>query len=118
SEYLQYVILRMTYPEVDPPADMSWLDHLGKLRVHHASGSIRGLTYRLGHRVLNSADYGVPQKRKRLFIVGYRSDLELNWDFPAPTHSQAALLWDKWVSGDYWRRHSLSVQSEPKRRNQ
>src|SRR5207249_2668772 len=36
------------------------------------------------HRVLLAADYGVPQRRQRLFILGSR---DLVPTFPAPTHS-------------------------------
>lgn len=39
--------------------------------------------FRLSWAVLNSADYGIPQKRKRLFILGSK-DVQLR--FPAPTH--------------------------------
>jgi DNA (cytosine-5)-methyltransferase 1 len=39
--------------------------------------------YRLNWAILNSADYGVPQKRKRLFVLGSRAEQLL---FPAPTH--------------------------------
>ena len=34
------------------------------------------------HRILNSANYGVPQKRERVIIVGFRSDLNIKFDFP------------------------------------
>ncbi|HRL52667.1 MAG TPA: DNA (cytosine-5-)-methyltransferase [Acidovorax temperans] len=36
--------------------------------------------------VLNAADYGVPQQRKRIFIVGVREDLGVDYTFPHPTH--------------------------------
>lgn len=39
--------------------------------------------YRLNWAVLNAADYGVPQKRKRLIIVGAKG---MQLRFPAPTH--------------------------------
>lgn len=39
--------------------------------------------YRLNWAVLNSADYGVPQKRKRLFVLGARN---MQLRFPAATH--------------------------------
>ena len=34
--------------------------------------------------VLNSKDYGIPQNRERLFVVGFRSDLDLQQDFEFP----------------------------------
>lgn len=42
------------------------------------------LGYRVQYRILNAADYGVPQMRERLFIVGTRS--EIDFSFPEPTH--------------------------------
>ena len=39
--------------------------------------------YELFHRVLDSADYGVPQHRERLIMVGLR---EGEFKFPKPTH--------------------------------
>jgi DNA (cytosine-5)-methyltransferase 1 len=59
-------------------------------------------------RVLNAANYGVPQRRERVFIVGFRSDTEVEWHFPAPTHSQDALLWDQWRDGIYWDLHQVA----------
>ncbi|MFG3613314.1 DNA cytosine methyltransferase [Rummeliibacillus stabekisii] len=44
--------------------------------------------YNLSAELLNSADYGVPQKRQRVFIVGVRKDLKKNYLFPKPTHSE------------------------------
>ncbi|UYB98460.1 hypothetical protein [Thermus phage P23-45] len=46
-----------------------------------------GPGYRLYAKVLNAADYGVPQKRERVFIVGVRSDLPGDFAFPLPTHA-------------------------------
>lgn len=42
------------------------------------------LGYKVDHRILNSADFGVPQKRRRLFFLGTRTDAPLIW--PEPTH--------------------------------
>ena len=41
--------------------------------------------YKLFWRILNAADYGVPQARERLFLVGIREDLDIDFKFPAPT---------------------------------
>lgn len=38
--------------------------------------------YDVQYSVLNSADYGVPQKRERVIIVGFRKDLHVNFVFP------------------------------------
>lgn len=37
-------------------------------------------------KVLNAADFGVPQNRERLFVIGVRSDLNLLMTYPKPTH--------------------------------
>ena len=42
-------------------------------------------SYSVVYKVLNSADYGVPQKRERVFIVGFRDpDILKNFKFPEP----------------------------------
>jgi len=46
--------------------------------------SIGDLGYSLNYGILNAADYGVPQNRQRLFLVGARDGTEL--DLPQPTH--------------------------------
>ena len=38
--------------------------------------------YDVEYMVLNSANYGVPQKRERVIIVGFRNDLNINFTFP------------------------------------
>ena len=38
--------------------------------------------YRVTHSLLNAANYGVPQKRERVIIVGFRNDLDINFEFP------------------------------------
>jgi len=37
-------------------------------------------------QVINFADYGVPQRRERVLIVGIREDLDGTFIFPEPTH--------------------------------
>lgn len=46
-----------------------------------------GPGYRVYLSVLNAADFGVPQRRERVFIVGVRSDLPGEYRFPSPTHA-------------------------------
>lgn len=44
--------------------------------------------YSVHYKVLNAADFGVPQKRERVIIIGRRLDIEEEISFPEPTHSQ------------------------------
>ncbi len=113
ANYLEYTKLQFTYPELTTKADESWMDHYARLERHHTHGKPSGLHYNLVQRVLNAADYGVPQKRERVFIVGFRANLEIEWNFPQPTHSREALLWDQYRSGDYWDAHGVAKRHRP-----
>ncbi|EMH9171953.1 DNA cytosine methyltransferase [Klebsiella pneumoniae] len=42
--------------------------------------------YRVKSQILNASHYGVAQNRKRIFIVGIRSDFDIDYEFPLPTH--------------------------------
>ena len=44
------------------------------------------LGYRLYPKVLNAKNYGVPQSRERVFIVGIRSNVDYEWNYPNPTN--------------------------------
>lgn len=44
--------------------------------------------YDIKYDIINSAEYGVPQRRERVFIVGIRKDLNKSFSFPEPTHSE------------------------------
>lgn len=50
--------------------------------------------------LVNMADYGVPQTRQRVIIIGQRVDLgtEMLFQFPVPTHSKTGTRLKKWVS--------------------
>lgn len=112
ATYFEYVILQLTYPNIVRKKTESWADHLSRLeRIHTADK--RKPTYNVVFRLLNAADYGVPQKRERVFIIGFRADLGVEWAFPESTHSEDALLAAKWVTGDYWERHSIARRARP-----
>jgi DNA (cytosine-5)-methyltransferase 1 len=42
--------------------------------------------YKVKASVLSASDYGVAQDRKRIFIVGIRDDIDIEFQFPDPTH--------------------------------
>jgi DNA (cytosine-5)-methyltransferase 1 len=109
ATYLAYIVHQLTYPDLLRRADEEWLSHLARLEAHHTAGRESGLKYNVVYRVLNAADYGVPQRRERVVFVGFREDLGIEWSFPIATHSLDALLWDQFRSGDYEDRHNAKV---------
>ena len=110
--YFEYIRLQLEHPEITALRGEDWADHLGRLERHHTSGSRSGLNYRVVTQLLNAADYGVPQRRERVFFVGFREDLEISWNFPAPTHSKLSLI-ASMQRGDYWDRHSVVKRNRP-----
>lgn len=42
------------------------------------------LGYSFYHKVLRASDFGVPQNRPRLFMVGFKNDLKNSFKFPSP----------------------------------
>jgi DNA (cytosine-5)-methyltransferase 1 len=113
TKYFEYVTLQLKYPELVSKPDEAWTDHLSRLERHETRGRDRGLHYNLIFRPLNAANYGVPQKRARVIIVGFRADLGVEWSFPESTHSYDALLIDQWVTGSYWERHRIAKKNRP-----
>jgi DNA (cytosine-5)-methyltransferase 1 len=78
--------------------------------------SLRATGYEVSWKLINAADYGTPQLRWRVLIVGFRSDLGVNWSFPEPTHSRRALVGAQ-HDGSYWKEHGLEPKTTvgPKR---
>lgn len=108
ANYFSYIQLQLEHPQIPPREDEPWTDHYARLQVEHTSATTEDLTYNVVPTLVNAADYGVPQQRHRVFLVGFRSDVEAEWSFPKASHSQDALLHDQWVTGAYWDRHKVS----------
>lgn len=56
--------------------------------LENIKNMFRECGYNLSFQMLNVSDYGVPQDRKRVFFVGYRIDLGIEFEFPLPTTLQ------------------------------
>lgn len=111
--YFTYIFLQLSYPEIVLRKGEGWLDHRTRLEQHHTSKGNLALSYQvLPPKVLNAANFGVPQKRERVFFVGFRSDTGIKWSFPRETHSREALIWDQ-MHGDYWDRHRIAKRDRP-----
>jgi len=106
KHYFDYIILRLSFPTFKIGANESWPKHLERLQSLNGN-TYKQVKYNVSFKLLNAADYGVPQKRERVVIVGTRADLNVQWSFPAATHSFEKLLWDKFVTFQYWHRHGV-----------
>lgn len=115
ANYYQYILLQLEFPVVMRKPRETWENHLRRLQEEKTSGILHrnSLTYNVVPTLANAADYGVPQKRERVFIVGFRADLGVEWSFPEPTHSLEALLYSQWVSGFYWDRYKIPSATRP-----
>jgi DNA (cytosine-5)-methyltransferase 1 len=108
ERYFSYILLQLSHPEIERYPQETWDSHLAHLERHHtAKRRATGLEYHVVSRVINAADYGVPQRRERVVFVGFRSDVDASWNFPDPSHGHDALVWSK-MSGEYWDRHTVS----------
>jgi DNA (cytosine-5)-methyltransferase 1 len=114
SKYFGYIILQLTYPTIQRGENQGWLEHLNILERHHTSAPNAELRYNVVFRLVNAADYGIPQKRERVFIIGFRSDIDGNWSFPESTHSEDSLNHSKFVTSEYWDRHSIKPKKNAK----
>lgn len=57
------------------------------------------MNYNVVYKVLNAADYGVPQTRERVIIIGVRKDVDFTYEYPEPTHFKQPNSGEaKWVS--------------------
>jgi len=78
--------------ELEPPVFIHEnVKGLLSLRHRHVYGEqVKRLKdrYAIVHGILNSADYGVPQKRERLFTIGIHRSLRKVPSLPIPTHSE------------------------------
>jgi DNA (cytosine-5)-methyltransferase 1 len=113
TRFFNYVLLQLEFPDCLRNSREDWPNHHARLQRLKTGGQYEGLRYNIVVDLLNAANYGVPQRRERVFIVGFREDLQEKWSFPKPTHSRDALWHDMWVSGAYWDRHGISKRLRP-----
>jgi DNA (cytosine-5)-methyltransferase 1 len=104
---------RIAFSDADASRLEAVNEELAQLRLKTAAlresvperivSGLQEIGYRVEYRVLNAADYGVPQRRERVIFIGTRLDVPI--EFPAPTHrerSDATSLFDEallpWVT--------------------
>lgn len=111
--YYDYILRELSAPFEERVKGEDWRDHDKRLiKALSEDGVDLAKRYDVKFALVNAADYGVPQVRWRVFVVGFRKDLGLGeWKFPDQTHSEAALLHDQ-ASGAYWKRHGIKPRPE------
>lgn len=82
--------------EKRPPAFM--LENVRNLTAHDGGNTFRtikehleALGYHVHAKVLNALDYGVPQNRHRIFIVGFLDDVKFEFPAPVPVERRQTL---------------------------
>jgi len=70
---------------------LSMKDEKGKKVIEIILEEFNKIGYNAQVHKVNTADYGVPQKRHRIFIIGIKNNSSLNFFFPDATHSKAGL---------------------------
>lgn len=58
------------------------VDHYGDLVMDVLKREFDRIGYRIVHKTMVAAKFGVPQNRERVFIIGIRKDLDFDWTYP------------------------------------
>jgi DNA (cytosine-5)-methyltransferase 1 len=64
--------------------------------------------YEVAIQSVNAAEFGAAQNRKRILFLGVRAGPGVVTPLLRRTHTRERLLWDQYVTGEYWLRHGLS----------
>lgn len=107
AHYLRWITAHLRHPTLTRRANETHESHVARLEARRAPA-----LYDVMVVLVNAADYGAPQKRHRVIVAGLRRDLGARLTPPEPTHSRQRLLWEQWVTGEYWKRHGISSPSE------
>lgn len=106
--YLEWILQHLSHPKNVRAPHEDPMDHLARLKS--ATGAPE---YRVAWQIVNAADYGAPQIRQRVLIFGVRDGLGVTPRVMPQTHSRDRLLWDQYVTGEYWDRHGMIRRALP-----
>jgi DNA (cytosine-5)-methyltransferase 1 len=106
--YLRWVLMSLAAPHIARAEGETREEHLERLEAR-----TRDAEYHVTVTKVNAADFGAAQKRHRVIILGVRKDVADAPPVLVPTHSRERLVWDQWVTGEYWKRHGVPAPSEP-----
>lgn len=105
--YLEWIVAHLSHPTELRLVGESHVEHLERLQALR-----RPASYKVTWQVVNAADYGAPQIRYRVLLFGLAASSGKRPEPMTPTHSHDRLLWDQYVTGEYWGRHGLADRRE------
>ena len=106
--YLDWIVAHLERPSLLRKDHEEYDEHRVRLAASKAKQE-----YRVVWQVVNAADFGAAQIRHRVLFFGIRLDLNVAPAAMAPSHSRDRLLWEQYVSGEYWSRHGLKKRHHP-----
>lgn len=81
---------------------LSMRDENGGLVIDDIANKFRNINDTLGYNiqysVLNAVNFGVPQYRERVFIIGIRNDLDIEWEFPEGSDNSPSVSLEEAIS--------------------
>lgn len=89
--YLHFIrCLMQSKPKIFVAENVKGMMTLGKGEVFkQIVQDFAAAGYKVYHKLLNSAEYGVPQIRERVILVGVHNDIDFEYKYPDPTHGYA-----------------------------
>lgn len=106
--YLDWITAHLERPSATRRDGEAFAVHLSRLKKMRSARE-----YEVLWQVVNAADFGAAQIRYRVLIFGLRIDLGVIPREMTATHSRDRLLWDQFVTGEYWDRHGLKRRRVP-----
>lgn len=107
ADYLRWITTHLRHPGIVRLEGTTHAEHLERLERAEDPPVYDVLVLKV-----NAADHGAPQKRHRVIVAGVRRDLGIELTPPEQTHSRDRLLWEQWVTGEYWGRHGLPMPND------
>src|SRR5699024_4725884 len=91
--YLHYIrVLMQVQPKFFILENVKGMMTLGKGEVFkQILEDFKATGYRIYPKLINARDFGVPQIRERVFLIGVRHDIDFEYEFPDPTHGEGLL---------------------------
>lgn len=113
APYLDYIKAQLRSPDITALNDDELWDHHHKRIITCTEEE----AYRVYQDEIDAADLGVPQSRRRIFLIGIRSDVPGadTWKALPRTHSRDVLLHQQYLTGTYWEHHGLPRPEVPLR---